>query len=338
MTFRQKILVVLISANDGSWLDECLNCLLESDFPDFHVIFIDNGSRDRTATIGDKFSSRPNIHVVTLTHRCSFADANNIGFRFAEQNQFEYVFMLNADTRLHPAALRKLYEFMELNANFGVVGPLQTDYDLNDWRTLNEWSKTMTGFPAENVVVNDDLSGRLLPCDYIQGAALFTRVGLFAQIGILDRVFGTFYEETDFCRRVKAKGADIGILTDCIVQHFGGGNWKKNEGVHLERDILFLRNQLIYVWSENAGLKKRFFALARCLFFQVTGLLRGQQGTRIGFTKYFGVVVQFVGALKWCKQIRIRSKKIEAQRPIDKTEYSIGPELERRLLSNRNDK
>ena len=181
------------------------------------------------------------------------------------------------------------------------------------------------------MVVKDDLKDRLLLCNYVQGAALFTRVSLFAQIGILDRAFGTFYEETDFCRRVRAKGKKIGILTDCTVQHFGGGNWKKNKRVHLERDVLFLRNQLIYVWSENNTYTKRICTLARCLFFQVIGLLRGKQRTRIGLTQYLRVLVQFIGALKWCRQIRNRSKKIEARRPIEEDEYSIGPKLNKAI-------
>ena len=96
---RNKILVIVVTYNGMKWVDRCLGSLSKSKIP-VDVIVIDNGSTDGTPDyIAEYF---PEMKIVATGENHGFGRANNIGFRHAMKNGYEYVYLLNQDAWVFP--------------------------------------------------------------------------------------------------------------------------------------------------------------------------------------------------------------------------------------------
>jgi peptidoglycan-N-acetylglucosamine deacetylase len=79
--------------------------LLKTNYPNFEIIFVDDGSRDSTyEKVKTAFAANPNVRVLTKTNGGK-ASALNFGI---EQSSAEYVICIDADTKLLADAVSKL--------------------------------------------------------------------------------------------------------------------------------------------------------------------------------------------------------------------------------------
>lgn len=255
-----KVLISIVSTNDGSWLTECLNSLIQVR-DKATVVVVANDCTDETEGICAR--APLSVTVLKTPARLGFAECNNLCFLKAQQEGYEYVFLLNPDTKMQPAALDSLLGFMDSHSDFGIVGSIQMEYGDENWSRFNEWSRITLDHAAQLGVTEQSADGfTWLEHHYVQGAALMMRMSLARKIGLLDPAYVTFYEETDLCRRSLLAGQKVAILMDSRVQHFGGGNWKMNLKAHYKRDRLMLRNQLLYTVS---GAESKFSMVAETL-------------------------------------------------------------------------
>jgi GT2 family glycosyltransferase len=67
--------------------------------------------------------------------------------------------------------------------------------------------------------------GRAVPCAMVQGACMAVRRQAFAEVGPFDAGrFFLYWEETDFCRRIRAAGGTVLLCPDLRCRHTGGAS------------------------------------------------------------------------------------------------------------------
>jgi len=93
---QPKIAVIIINWNGKHLLEECLSSVENQNYNNYRIIFIDNGSKDKSVKfVGEKF---PDVKIISLDKNTGFAKANNIGMHKAfEDSEVEYVAILNND-------------------------------------------------------------------------------------------------------------------------------------------------------------------------------------------------------------------------------------------------
>ncbi|CAM5677933.1 hypothetical protein SALBM311S_02142 [Streptomyces alboniger] len=258
---KVRVATITVGTNERRWLEPCLSTLLDSDTPgiDLTVWYVDNDSHDgSTAFVEDRF---PDVRVIQNRSNVGFACANNIGMRAALDDGVNYVFLVNPDTQTPKSLVRELAEFMESWTDYGVVGPMQYEYDESGSTALgayNDWSKTALRWGEQHAFAGDWPShpspagspfGRApntLEHAYVQGAAFFVRATLLRTVGLFDKVFHTYYEETDLCRRARWAGWRVALLLDVGIQHFGGGGTTGSS----YRRIQMRRNRYYYLLTD----------------------------------------------------------------------------------------
>jgi len=116
-----KVSVCIASYNHAKYLEEMLDSVLAQTFRDFEVIIVDDGSKDNSLEILQKYSSEfPKIKV--FTH----PDGKNKGIsRTAnlaiEKSSGEYIAFIGSDDIWYPQILEKQVELMETDAALGIV-------------------------------------------------------------------------------------------------------------------------------------------------------------------------------------------------------------------------
>ena len=87
---------------------------MKCDYPNFHIIFIDDGSKDETFNKAfEAFNGHANITLLSKTNGGK-ASALNYGI---DRSTSDYVVCIDADTQLMPNAVRLMMENMYRNAD-----------------------------------------------------------------------------------------------------------------------------------------------------------------------------------------------------------------------------
>ncbi|MBU1627701.1 glycosyltransferase, partial [bacterium] len=82
--------VIIPVFNASSTFEKCLTSVFKSDYKDFEVIVIDDGSTDKSMDIAKNY----NCKIIELTENKGAANARNIG---AKQAKGEIIFFTDSD-------------------------------------------------------------------------------------------------------------------------------------------------------------------------------------------------------------------------------------------------
>jgi len=317
-----KVLVSIVSTNDGPWLTSCFDSLTAiRDQVD--VVVVANNCDDNTEEI---CAAAPmDITVLRTDTRLGFAACNNLSLHVALQEGYEYAFLLNPDTRIQPDTVQSLVQFMRSHPEFGITGSIQIEYGDETWTQLNEWSRLTLDDAATLGAQQKSSDGfTWIEYFYVQGAALMLRLKLAERIGLLDPVYGTFYEETDLCRRCLLSQHKVAILLNSRVQHYGGGNWKSNLAKHHRRDLLMLRNRFLYYVSGAKSRVRMAIETFRVLANEIRTVLFHHEDVILPWWRYGQVLWSALRSAKDILQLYKRNQIIRSGALVPESLWTVG--------------
>jgi len=100
-----KVSIIVPAFNEEVNAVSSIENLLRTDYPNFEIIFVDDGSRDGTfEKVRTAFEDNPHVRVLTKSNGGK-ASALNFGI---QQSDAEFVICIDADTKLMPDAVSKL--------------------------------------------------------------------------------------------------------------------------------------------------------------------------------------------------------------------------------------
>jgi len=237
MNSQKKISVVVISFNGMEFIEDCLTTTRSSlENVTSEILVIDNGSTDGTVElIENRF---PNIGLIRNKENLGFAKAVNQGF---DKAGGEYILILNQDTRIVGNGIVKLADRMKNDPDIGTIGPKFIGFD-------GQLQKSCRTFPKYRDLIFSFLGlSKLLPrskcfsswkmgwfdhldeaeVDQPMGAALMVKRSVLDRIGGFDERFRIFFNDVDYCRRVKAAGYINLYYPTAVIEHYYGGSIRK---------------------------------------------------------------------------------------------------------------
>jgi GT2 family glycosyltransferase len=229
---RPMVSVIIVSYNTCAMTLDCLRALMTSvQDIDLEVIVVDNASSDDSV---EKIRSEfPNVRVIANEQNVGFGAANNQAMR---QAGGEFFLLLNSDAFLQLGATSELLDYLHAHLHTGVVGPRLTYGDgslqTSCWRFPSPLRAWMENLGLSTVFPNHPVLGdyRNWPhdtereVDWMIGACLLIRRTVYEQVGGFDERFFMYAEETDWQRRIRAKGWAIVFTPRAHVTHLGGAS------------------------------------------------------------------------------------------------------------------
>jgi len=294
--------VAIINWNSGRWLRPCVESLLATTTT-ADILVIDNASEDASLESIEGFRNRVNL-VQNSVNR-GFAAAVNQAFHATTTT---HVLILNPDVRAMPGAVQLLEEFMDAQPRVAAVGGYVGD------RYLPK------ALPSIKSLVRENLGLRAVGAGYDRrglggpeprsveqpaAAALMVRRDAHDDVGGFDEQFyPAWYEDVDFCQRLKEKGWEVYFAPKAEFLHEGGYSAETMGAPDFMRS--YYSNQLRYARKHFGmlGTAAVRASIAAGMIGRMIG--RPAQAARYGKT--------FIGALKGmsgseCKPDRAKQSK-----------------------------
>ncbi len=208
--------LIVLNWNGRQLLETCLPLLLATDYPNFDVMVVDNGSSDDSvAYVRANF---PQAKLIENEANLGFAGGMNVGMR---QATGEILVLVNTDVRVCSGWLKALVAAMNTDPMIGVAG-CKVYYP--DRQTLQH-AGGIINYPQAlpdhwgHKEVDEGQYDVSREVDYVIGAVFALRRDLLEQIGYLDEGFYLYFEDPDYCFRARCAGYKVVYVPDAVVIH-----------------------------------------------------------------------------------------------------------------------
>ncbi len=243
--------IIIVSYNTRDMLRDAIRAVPAAVEPySYELWVVDNNSTDGSPAM--VLENYPNALLIQNNNNPGFAAANN---QAIAQCHGRHVLLLNPDTEAKPGSIAKLIHYCDLFPDIGAIGPqlLNTDGSVQ----LNG-----ANFPSPvREILNYTGLQRLVPCmkwleyrygrtdfsvkaevDQVSGACIMVPAAVIDKVGPLDERFFMFFEEVEWCWRIRKAGYNVLYLADAVVTHHWMGSVRSNYHA-MERELNKSRRQ-----------------------------------------------------------------------------------------------
>ncbi|MCI0381663.1 MAG: glycosyltransferase family 2 protein [Chlamydiae bacterium] len=253
-----KIAILILHYKNIADTYECLTSVFRISYPHFSVIVIDNCSTDLSELeLKERF---PKVTILKNKANLGYAEGNNRGISYAMDQGYDFFFLLNNDTVVHPNILHAFIDASTAFPSGGIFGakvyfydePTQISYaggtiDPHQMRCIH------IGCGQSDLEKNHE---EVVKTDYACGCALLVRKEVVQKCGMMDSRFFLIWEEVDWCWKIRKAGFDCFFVPMAKIWHkvstsFEGGNrgplWQ----------YYYFRNRLLFM-KNHFSLKERW--------------------------------------------------------------------------------
>ncbi len=232
-----KISVIIISYNVCAYLRQCLKSVSKSTGnAEYEVIVIDNNSIDTSVEMVQQ--EFPQVKLIGNTENTGFSKAVNQAVKIANG---DFICLLNPDCVIKTDTLSVLSDYLTQNADVGVVGckVLNSDGSLQlaSRRTFPKLVVTLPRlfglhriFPKNRIFGKYNLThiddNVIQDTDAVSGSCMMFSRTTVETVGQFDERFFLYFEDTDFCYRVKKSGYRVVYNPDTQIIHYKGESTK----------------------------------------------------------------------------------------------------------------
>lgn len=198
--------VVIVTYNAEKWLEMCLAPFFNIDNDDVSVIVIDNASSDKTCdVIRNKY---PYVNLISNSKNLGFGQANNIGIKYAYDNNFKHVFLLNQDAQISVDNLYKICELQDTHPEYYCLSPIHYNKDNN----IDAWFKNNLVNSGITDVINTNCKQDIYEIKFCNAALWCLSRKCIEKIGGFSPTFFHYGEDNNYVDRIHYYGKKIGCV------------------------------------------------------------------------------------------------------------------------------
>ncbi len=283
----KKIAIVVLNWNQPKLTIDTVESLLRikhSSF-EYQILLVDNDSKDDSLQqLQNLYATNPLVTIFETNQNLGYVGGNNFGIIFALKNNFDSVLLLNNDVLVDSNFLEEL---VKKSDKYDLLGPkiyFAPGYEFHqDWYSKKElgnviWSAggnmDWNNILGSNIGVDEVDKGQhdkiKTDIDFLTGCCLFVNKNVFQKIGLLNKKYFMYLEDTEFCHRAKLKGFKMAYIPKSKIWHVNSGSSKSGS---LLQDYFITRNRLFF-GMKYASLRTKF-----ALFRESVRFLKSSEST-----------------------------------------------------------
>lgn len=274
------VTLVILNWNGKSYLEQFLPSVLSTDYPDFTVLVVDNGSTDDS--LEWLAAEHPAVETLALDQNYGFTTGNN---KALPHIRTPYYVLLNNDLEVDPGWLRPLVECMDADESVAAVQPkLLAHHDKGRFEYAGAAGGyiDVLGYPFSRgriFEVTEKDEGQYeeaTPILWSTGSCMLIRKSVTDRIGLFEDRYFAHMEEIDFCWRAQNFGYKVMYHPGGTAWHLGGGTLPKTSP---RKTFLNARNSLATLLKNFPASQvphKFFFRLCLDGVWGVRSILKGE--------------------------------------------------------------
>jgi len=264
------IWVVIPTWNRKHDLLPCLVSVRQSDYPHIHIVVVDNASND--GSIEAVQTHFPGVALVGIEKNHGAAYASNRGFEFALLHGADLVLRLDSDTILASDYISKLAAVVKKEPSIGIVSGKLFYHSHPDkiWLTGSKLIKWNLGTKeislSELNQLDKDVS---IEVDFVPSTGMLIKKDVLDKLKGFDQDYLVYYEDYDFCLKVKRLGYKILVEPSACLWHKVFSQKKSPwiaEQWNKSKMIYFRKNALSYVHKVFLVCYAFIYAIFRSIF------------------------------------------------------------------------
>jgi len=230
--------ICIVNWNTNDMLRDCLASIAAyppAEQP-VQVIVVDNASTDGSADMVR--AEFPSVRLIANTLNAGYAAGNN---QAIHESKGDYVLLLNPDTVMLADTLTNALAFFASHPDAGAVGICQLE-------PSGATQLSLRSFPTPEAVLWEAVGARRIfpksrrfgayrmsyfdyetdtECDQPMGTFLLTSRAVIEKVGGMDEKFPLFFNDVDWCWRIKEAGWKVYYTPSARIVHYGGCGTKQ---------------------------------------------------------------------------------------------------------------
>lgn len=219
---KDKISVVIPSKDNPEMLEKCIGSIKEkTDYPDYEIIVVDNGSYETNRIAVEKLSEKYGFRFICEPMEFNFSAMCNMGARAAKGN---YLLFLNDDVEVIESSWLSRMAGQGAVKGVGAVGAklwypdsikIQhagiTNLAIGPAHKLVGFTDDTCYYDGRNYVTFNYLA--------VTGACLLVKKEIYDTLGGMDETMPVAYNDVEFCFRLRKAGYRNVLRNDSILLH-----------------------------------------------------------------------------------------------------------------------
>lgn len=241
--------IITVNYNGAKLTCEMIKSLKSISYSNIEIIVVDNASTESTNEISKKF---PEIQLIKSKQNLGFAGGNNLGIRASKG---EYILLLNNDTEVDKNFLEPLVEKLISDPTIGAVSPKVYYYDTCILQFAG--AKAINPITGRGGFVGDleidcGQHDKATKCSHTHGAAMLIPRNVLKKVGLMSEIYFLYYEELDFCEKIKRAGYSFWYIPKSEVYHKESMSVGKKSAL---KTYYITRNRILFM-KRNVSLIK----------------------------------------------------------------------------------
>lgn len=280
----KKVSIITVNFNQPGVTTELLQSIQTvNTYNNIEIIVVDNGST--TGALTGFPEKHPEAILIRSEANLGFAGGNNIGIAAATG---DYLFLVNNDTGFTPDLVQKLVDVLDAHPEVGMVSP-RIQFFPDTGMTQYAGSTQINFVTGRNKMIGkfqrngDDFNSLIGPTAYIHGAAVMVKREVIENAGPMHESYFLYYEEVDWCERVKRAGYQLWVRGDAVIYHkesvsVGKKSWLK--------EYFMTRNRILFTRRNTSAINLFLFYIYFLLIVAPRNIISYIKSGNSGFIKY----------------------------------------------------
>lgn len=237
--------IITVNFNHSYLTDDLLLSIQQKNsYSAIEIIVVDNASSENPVPAWEK--KYPGVKFIRSEQNLGFAGGNNLGVEVATG---DYLFFVNNDTIFTKNLIQTLVQTLEQHPQVGMVSPKILYYDQPDMLQYAGYTD-INYLTARNACIGqyetdngqyDQLEGAT---GFAHGAAMMVKREAINKAGRMAENFFLYYEELDWCSRIKRAGYEIWVNMKTCIYHRESISVGKQSAL---KEYFMNRNRILFI-------------------------------------------------------------------------------------------